>query len=90
MLVVSGDKHAIFLKILKIKRLYFIVYENVPICRKSDDIEDDILKFYCKLWWSTNGTKNWKIRKQLKPHLKLVTTGNVWFDIFRRCEEGTT
>ena len=32
-----------------------------------------------------------KIQKQLKPHLKLVTTGNVWFDIFYKdVNKGTT
>ena len=31
-----------------------------------------------------------KIQKQLKPHLKLVTTGNVWLISYKDVNKGTT
>ena len=56
--------------------------KNVQFVESYDDIEDDILKFSIASFDDQMEQRIEKIQKQLKPHLKLVTTGNVWFDIF--------
>ena len=63
----------------------------VAYVESYDDIEDDILKFSIASFDDQMEQRIEKIQKQLKPHLKLVTTGNVWFDIFYKdVNKGTT
>ena len=65
--------------------------KNVQFVESYDDIEDDILKFSIASFDDQMEQRIEKIQKQLKPHLKLVTTGNVWFDIFYKdVNKGTT
>ena len=65
--------------------------EALVLSFADDDIEDDILKFSIASFDDQMEQRIEKIQKQLKPHLKLVTTGNVWFDIFYKdVNKGTT
>ena len=65
--------------------------EALVLSFADDDIEDDILKFSIASFDDQMKQRIEKIQKQLKPHLKLVTTGNVWFDIFYKdVNKGTT
>lgn len=83
MLVVSGDKHAYISKKFEDKKDFISLFmKNVQFVENYDDIEDDILKFSIASFDDLMEQRIQKIKKQLKPHLKLVTTGNVWFDIF--------
>ena len=92
MLVVSGDKHAYISKSFEDKKDFISLFmKNVQFVESYDDIEDDILKFSIASFDDQMEQRIEKIQKQLKPHLKLVTTGNVWFDIFYKdVNKGTT
>ena len=92
MLVVSGDKHAYISKNFENKKDFISLFmKNVQFVESYDDIEDDILKFSIASFDDQMEQRIEKIQKQLKPHLKLVTTGNVWFDIFYKdVNKGTT
>ena len=92
MLVVSGDKHAYISKSFADKKDFISLFmKNVQFVESYDDIEDDILKFSIASFDDQMEQRIEKIQKQLKPHLKLVTTGNVWFDIFYKdVNKGTT
>ena len=92
MLVVSGDKHAYISKNFENKKDFISLFmKNVQFVESYDDIEDDILKFSIASFDDQMEQRIEKIQKQLKPHLKWVTTGNVWFDIFYKdVNKGTT
>ena len=92
MLVVSGIKHAYILKKFEDRKDFISLFmKNVQFVESYDDIEDDILKFSIASFDDQMEQRIEKIQKQLKPHLKLVTTGNVWFDIFYKdVNKGTT
>ena len=65
--------------------------KNVQFVESYDDIDDGILKLSIASFDDQMEQRIEKIQKQLKPHLKLVTTGNVWFDIFYKdVNKGTT
>ena len=91
-MILCGVKSAYCLSEFKhlesVVRTYYCNYQFVE---SYDDIEDDILKFSIASFDDQMEQRIEKIQKQLKPHLKLVTTGNVWFDIFYKdVNKGTT
>ena len=57
--------------------------KNVQFVESYDDIEDDILKFSIASFDDQMEQRIDKIQKQLKQHLKLVTTGNVCLEILK-------
>ena len=90
--MIFGDKHAYISKNFENKKDFISLFmKNVQFVESYDDIEDDILKFSIASFDDQMEQRIEKIQKQLKPHLKLVTTGNVWFDIFYKdVNKGTT
>ncbi len=83
MIVVSGSKHAYISKEYKCKQDFIDLFmKNVKFVDSYDEIDDDILKFSIASFDDLMEERINTIKPKLKDHLKLVTTGNVWFDIF--------
>lgn len=92
MIVASGDKHAYISKDYEYKKDFISLFmKNVVFVDSYDDIEDDILKFSLAHFDGKIEERSQAIASQLNSRLKLVTTGQVWFDIFyKTVNKGTT
>lgn len=92
MIVVSGDKHSYISKEFENKKDFISLFmKNIVFVDNYDDIDDDILKFSVAHFDDKMEIRTQDIALQLNNQLKLVTTGNVWFDIFyKTVNKGTT
>ena len=85
MLVVSGVKHAYILKKFEDRKDFITLFiKNIVFVDSFDEIDDEILKFSVANFDGKIEDRLEVIKKRINPKFRVVTTGNVWFDIFIR------
>lgn len=92
MLVVSGDKHAYISKSFEDKKDFISLFiKNIVFVDSFDEIDDEILKFSVANFDGKIEDRLEVIKKRINPKFRVVTTGNVWFDIFyKTINKGTS
>lgn len=92
MLVVSGVKHAYILKKFEDRNDFITLFiKNIVFVDSFDEIDDEILKFSVANFDGKIEDRLEVIKKRINPKFRVVTTGNVWFDIFyKTINKGTS
>ena len=92
MLVVSGVKHAYILKKFEDRKDFITLFiKNIVFVDSFDEIDDEILKFSVANFDGKIEDRLEVIKKRINPKFRVVTTGNVWFDIFyKTINKGTS
>lgn len=76
-------KHAYILKKFEDRKDFITLFiKNIVFVDSFDEIDDEILKFSVANFDGKIEDRLEVIKKRINPKFRVVTTGNVWFDIF--------